>query len=87
MWAVMAPDVYGGESCEEVIPRWLAYAEGDMDSGYEENIVLDAKYFPPGTKISVLEPCCPKCSQVSEFCRSDESCDFDWDTWALDQYS
>lgn len=87
MRAEMEPDVYGGENCDEVRPRWNAYAEGDMDADYSDSITIDAKHYPPGTKISVLEPCCPKCGQIPEFCRASDGCDFDWDAWVLDEYS
>ncbi|PKM43244.1 MAG: hypothetical protein CVV05_15470 [Gammaproteobacteria bacterium HGW-Gammaproteobacteria-1] len=87
MWAEMKPDVYDGENCDQVRPRWHAHAEGDMDSDYTETVTLDSKQFPPGTKILVMEPCCPKCGMIPDLCRTDEGCDFDWDAWTLDQYS
>jgi hypothetical protein len=87
MWAEMSPDVYDGESCDQVRPRWHVFAEGDMDSDYIDAIMLDAKHFPPGTKVLVLEPQCPQCMKIQELCRADEACDFDWDAWILGQYS
>ncbi|MET4160540.1 hypothetical protein ABIE61_000354 [Marinobacterium sp. MBR-111] len=87
MWAEMSPDVYSGENCDQVRPRWNAHADGDMDSDYIEALTIDAKHFPPGTKIQILEPCCPKCGQIPELCRGDDGCDFNWDEWVLGKYS
>ena len=87
MWAEMSPDVYGGETCDQMHPRWIGFAEGDRDSDYSDRIEFDAKNFPAGTKVIVLEPECPKCHQVSSLCQSDETCDFDWNRWILERYS
>lgn len=87
MWAEMSPDVYDGPNCEEVRPRWNVFADGDMDSDYQDLLELDSRHFPPGTKIVVLEPKCPKCDQIRELCSGDDGCDFDWDEWTANQYS
>lgn len=87
MWAELSPDVYDGETCDQVRPRWHGYADGDMDSDYSDTLEFDSKHFPPGTKVLVQEPLCPKCGQIPELCRSDECCDFDWDAWIEDRYS
>lgn len=87
MWAEMSPDLYDGETCDQLRPRWHGFAEGDMDSDHSDVLTLDSKHFPPGTKVLVLEPECPKCEQIPDLCRSAESCDFDWDSWVQDKYS
>ncbi len=87
MWAEMSPDLYDGENCDQLLPRWHGFAEGDRDSDYLETLEFAAKHFPPGTKVLVLEPECPKCQQIPEFCRGDDACDFDWDAWTADRYS
>ena len=87
MRAEVKPDVYAGENCDQVEPRWEAYADGDMDSDvFYHPIELDCKTFPAGTKVLISVPCCPKCSQSVELCRDDD-CDFDWDEWVLSEYS
>ncbi len=86
-WAEMDPDLYSGKNYDEIRPRWRCYMEGDMEYGYEEELILSSKHFPVGTKIFIKEPECPKCCQVVEFCRSDDSCDFDWDLWIQETYS
>ncbi|SEG20891.1 hypothetical protein [Marinobacterium lutimaris] len=87
MQAEMRPDLYAGENADQMRPQWRTYCEGDMDGDFLDILTLDAKRFPPGTKVLVLEPCCPECGQVVECCRTDDECDFDWDEWVLDQYS
>lgn len=81
------PDVYGGEECNEHIPRWEAYAEGDMDSDMTEELTLMAKNFMPGTRITVEEPCCPKCGMNATLCSETNDCDYDWKEWADNEYS
>lgn len=98
MWATMSPDVYGGPKCDRVTPRWACHAEGDMGSeDYERVLKLDARAFPPGTRIVISEPLCPQCRELREptypapkrghlfpkHCR----CGFDWDNWTLEQFS
>lgn len=88
MHAEMKPDVYGGEKCDQVVPRWEVYGEGDMDLDFlSEPIKLDFKHFPPGTTVIVSVPCCPKCGQIVELCKSDDGCEFDWDEWVQNEYS
>lgn len=98
MWAEMRPDMYGGASCDQLVPGWHCYADGDKDS--EDNVKcldLEARSFPPGTKVTISEPLCPSCGEQREPtfpipkrkplysgpCR----CGFDWDAWVGDQYS
>lgn len=91
MWFEMKPDIYGGDSVDEHIPMWNGYAVGDkQDDTTEESLIFDPKDFPPGTKIVITEPECPKCGEVYENCMVrgfETACDFDWKEWAEDQYS
>lgn len=50
MWAEMQPDLYHGDKCDEVKPRWHCQCEGEM---VDEPIELDPNSFPAGTKILV----------------------------------
>jgi len=84
MRAEQKPDCYGGENCDELIPMWDAYAEGDKESEHSDaDIILKPKLFPPGTIVSVKIPCCPKCGVNAEICE----CGFDWKDWAQNKYS
>ncbi len=94
MWAEMSPDLYAGESGEEVGPRWNIYAEGDMqDDWTEEPLKLDARDFPPGTKVLVLEPLCPHCKmprpllERGHYATDCECGSFNWDEWVEEHYS
>lgn len=98
MWAEQRPDCYGGGSCDQVEPQWRCYADGDMDADHtKEPLILDAKTFPPGTKVTVSEPVCPERSSLREVVfptpdsgpqfKSKCGCGFDWRAWVLDQYS
>ena len=75
----MEPDVYGGPSCDKHIPGWTVHFDDDMDS--EKGLPcleLAAKHFPPGTRVIVETPVCPKCEIIQELCE----CGFDWKEWA-----
>ena len=87
MWAEMSPDLYDGPECDGEKPRWHIHAEGDMDSEFVDVITLDAKTFPAGTKISISQPCCPRCGNIREVCVEVGDCVFDWDKWTAHQYS
>ena len=86
MWAEMEPDIYSGENCDEHMPRWRCSCEGDKgDTIDPDPIELAANTFPPGTKITVSVPCCPKCGQEVECCEADD-CSFDWKFWTECKY-
>jgi len=102
MRAEVKPDVYGGNSCDQVIKQFEIYSEGDMDSETtDEDIVISLSALPPGARVSVTYPCCPECGEVREDDfetveggamkivghKSKCQCGFDWDNWVLEQYS
>ena len=72
-WGMM-PDYYGGENFDEHIPQWLDCTGDKQDDTIGNPIPFDPKDYPPGTKITVEEPVCPKCGDVYKNCK----CDFDW---------
>lgn len=87
----MTPDVYAGENMDEHEPAWNGYAVGDMgDETFKEPIVFEAEDYPPGTRVIVESPICPKCHEVYENCMARGGsfpCDFDWRNWVEEQYS
>lgn len=98
IWFTMQPDCYGGKTCDQIVPKWHCYADGDKDSDYQyQPLLLDPRRFPPGTKIVVSEPVCPQCGDARspkhpEPKRGplfDPKCDcgFDWESWTLNEYS
>lgn len=98
MWAEMKPDMYGGDTCDQVVPGWSCYCAGDKqgEDGVE-CLELAAKTFAPGTKVVVSEPCCPNCGEPhwpggagapNEIAFPSKcDCGFDWDAWTADQYA
>lgn len=99
-WAEMKPYVYGGEQCDQIIPKWYGWFDGDMDGDYSDSFDLDAKGFPPGTKITISVPVCPNCQEKSDHSMFNNfpkegtnfqelkcDCGFDWTNWTYDEYS
>lgn len=83
MNAEQSPDCYAGKDANEHIPLWKSYADGDMDSLHSnEDLVLNPKQFPAGTRVIVQEPVCPKCGMVASCCIAVKKCNFDWKKWA-----
>lgn len=88
MRAELKVDCYGGESCEEHERHWWMYAEGDRDSDRSADpLVLDIKYFPPGTKVTVEFPVCPDCGLHAGHDADTCDCGFDWKNWVEEQYA
>lgn len=96
--AEMAPDLYAGDTCDQEKPRWRIWSEGDMgDHDYIDTAKLAAKHFPPGTKITIEVPCCPRCDEPLDCGPNPETkaieypatcdCGFDWKAWVADRYS
>ncbi len=87
MWAEMSPDLYFGDKCSGVKPRFEISCEGDMGSKYSDTITFNASDLPPGATILIQLPCCPICGQDTGTCKADEDCDFDWIVWRDGKYS
>lgn len=99
IWCTQKPDCYGGETCDQIEPRWHCFADGDKDSDYQrEPLQFDAKRFAPGTKITVSEPHCPHCGEPrsrkfpepetgSAFDDACECGQFSWKEWEMNEYS
>lgn len=98
MWGEMSPDLYGGRTCDRHVARWEVGSVGDKgDSDNLKILSLNAKHFPPGTKIVVSEPHCPNCGdapmrklpepKAAPFFESLCTCGFNWQAWWEEQYS
>lgn len=91
----MEPDVYDGADCDQLKPRWIAGVEKEGDCSLGDVISFNAMHFPPGTRVVIEVPDCPKCGKSSEmnipteFDREWPDCDcgFSWTEWAKDEYS
>jgi len=93
----MEPDVYDGKSCDQVKPQWTTEypKEGKEVVGENLKMELEAKQFPPGTRVEFHIPCCPECGEMATQteprrygrtwprCR----CGFSWKKWTEEQYS
>src|SRR5258708_6031856 len=97
-WATLEPDCYGGENCDEIIPQWHTFFDGDKDADYiREPLLLDGRLFPPGTRVVISVPMCPQCEETrglkypmpktgpafNDKCQ----CGFDWHAWTLEHFS
>lgn len=97
---VMEPDHYDGVECDKTRPRWMTgYAKyGDEEHGETLEFSLSAANFPPGTKVTIEVPVCPKCGDPADFVTGGSGdtpqkewpkcdCGFDWQKWSEDTYS
>ena len=81
-WATRTVDYYIED--EQETAMWESYFDGDKEGGTDkDDIVLKASTFPPGTKITISMPECPKCENTQEMC----TCGFDWKAWASGKWS
>lgn len=102
MTAEMHPDMYAGDNCDQVRPRWEGYCDGDKEGGeFDGPIILDPTYFPPGTKVTVEVPICPECGEPADVSWSlgeggtqspgghveNCECGFDWRVWTENEFS
>jgi len=97
MWAELSPDMYDGPTCDRVRHRWWVRCQGEEGEYQHDDLVLDPKAFPPGTKITIQEPRCPNCGEIrmqvypapKEGPRFDTKCNcgFDWEAWTANEYS
>ena len=94
MWTEQSPDIYGGDSCNQIIPRWKGHCAGDMDGDVSQDLSLIATHFPPGTKVVVSVPLCPECGESSDMALNYRNgamknctCGYDWNQYARDTYS
>lgn len=87
MWAEQKPDLYSGPNLDQIRHTFECFCEGDMQQEWVDIISLDSSSFPPGTKIIIQIPECPKCGSDIETCKNDDFCDFDWNLWVMEKYS
>jgi hypothetical protein len=96
MWATQAPDVYDGPNCDQFRPDWRTneLGSGEVDTGGQGILELDAKNFPAGTKIVISVPLCPDCEESSDLAHYKVpgepgkcDCGFDWNEWTSIEFS
>lgn len=70
--------------------------EGKEEDGETLKITLDARQMPPGSRVTIEVPCCPKCGEPADIlvdplkrfrkwpnCR----CGFSWRKWVEENFS
>lgn len=62
------PDCYSGPDCGGHRPRWMTSypKEGDEEDGEVLKLEIDAKSMPPGSRVIIEVPCCPKCGDPAD---------------------
>lgn len=92
------PDCYDGKSCDQLRPRWMTSypKEGKEEDGEILKLEIDAKSMPPGSRVVIEVPCCPKCGDPADTfvdCLDkysewpDCECGFSWKNWSIEKYS
>jgi hypothetical protein len=92
------PDCYDGETCDKHRPRWMTEypKEGKEEDGEVLKIELDARTMPPGSRVTIEVPCCPKCGEPADFSGKDGKryrkwpkcrCGFSWAKWVEEHFS
>lgn len=66
----------------------------NIPADFIDILELDAKTFPPGTRVIISVPDCPECFESADFAFDGRtmtmgkcSCGFDWNKWAQNEYS
>ncbi|HEX3800222.1 MAG TPA: hypothetical protein VH413_16120 [Verrucomicrobiae bacterium] len=92
------PDTYDGKNSNLHRPRWMTSypKEGDSEDGEVLKLELDARQMPPGSRVTIEVPCCPKCGDPADMnfdwrkryrkwpnCR----CGFSWRKWVEENFS
>jgi hypothetical protein len=91
------PDVYSGKTCDKQRPRWMtSYPKhGDEEHGEILELKIDAWKCPPGTRITIEMPICPKCGDPAEIVQPNRRqrkwpncrCGFSWSKWVEEEFS
>ena len=91
------PDCYDGATCDKLRPRWMtSYPKhGNEEDGEVLRIEMHARDYPPGTRVIIEVPVCPKCGDPGDFVQPKTrrrkwprcDCGFSWAKWAVEQFS
>lgn len=92
------PDCYDGKNCNRLRPRWMTSypKEGNEEDGETLLLKMPAQMFPPGTRVTIEVPCCPKCGDPADIKGCDGkkyrewpdcNCGFSWSKWVRENFS
>lgn len=93
-WAIQEPVVEADEEDDRLVfqtkrHRWTMPVEKESDD-YQDVIELHAKYWHPGTVITISVPTCPECEQEAPWgpdIGMDCDCGFNWRKWWEEEYA
>ena len=93
LWAENAPDCYGGESCDQLVPDWRGQIPKHGPESVGQVLEMDARHFAPGTRVYIAVPECPTCGESAAVALDAERgvmgrclCGFDWPKWARETF-
>lgn len=83
---------------DKLRPRWMTSypKEGKQEDGETLKLELPAAMFPPGSRVTIEVPCCPKCGEPADMNGDDRKphrnwprcdCGFSWTEFAKDNYA
>lgn len=89
---------YDGKNCNGLRPEWWTSApkEGDYKHGETLELKIDAANLPPGSKVIIEVPCCPKCGLQADAVTDPRKnykawpnceCGFSWRKFCHDNFS
>ena len=91
------PDCYAGKTCDKLNPQWVTdYPKhGTEVEGETLTLELEAINLPPGARVAIEIPVCPKCGDPADMNEPKRKqrrwprcgCGFSWAKWAQGQYS
>lgn len=94
------PDCYAGERSDQQRPRWMTSypKEGDEEDSETLKLEIPAASMPPGSRVTIEVPCCPKCGDPSDINVGsgdmvafqewpDCHCGFSWRKWAEGRFA
>ncbi len=77
---------------DETRPRWMTSypKEGREEDGEFLKLDMDARRYPPGARVTIEVPCCPKCGDPADMNDKNKpvrkwprcDCGFSWNKWS-----
>lgn len=84
----LEPNCYSGPDGDQIKKQWKI--KDRCGNEFENQLILEASNFPPGTRVIIEVPNCPKCDQPAEDALEgipDCECGFSWENWVFNEYS
>lgn len=92
------PDCYDGPKSHGHRPRWMTSypKEGDSEDGETLKMEIPAAMMPPGSRVTIEVPCCPKCGDPADTFTDcvktykkwpNCKCGFSWRKWTEENFA